>query len=69
MITAKEISLVGSFRFHEEFETAVKLMQAGRISIAALVTQTMDLIKAKEAFELAGDRTAAIKVQLKFGEG
>lgn len=69
LITAKEISLVGSFRFHEEFATAIQLMQSGRISVASLVTQTLDLSVATEAFELAGDRSKAIKVQLKFGNG
>lgn len=67
-ITAKEISLVGSFRFHEEFKTAIELMQSGRISVASLVTQTVDLAEAMDAFELAGNREKAIKVQLRFTE-
>lgn len=67
MITAKEISLIGSFRFHEEFRTAIQLMQSGRISVGSLVTQIMDLGDAEQAFELASNREQAIKVQLKFG--
>lgn len=66
LITAKEISLIGSFRFHEEFEVAIKLMQAGRINVSSLVTQTISVSKANAAFELAGDREQAIKVQLLF---
>ncbi|MEL6689414.1 MAG: L-idonate 5-dehydrogenase, partial [Pseudomonadota bacterium] len=66
-LTAKEISLVGSFRFHEEFATAIQLMQAGRLKLKSLVTQTLTLDDAEAAFQLAGDREQAIKVQLTFG--
>jgi L-idonate 5-dehydrogenase len=37
-LTAKEITLRGSFRFHEEFFTAVKLMQSGAITLDHLIT-------------------------------
>ena len=65
-LTAKEISLKGSFRFHEEFAEAVAMMQAGRIDVRPLVTHVMPLADAVQAFETAGDRTQAIKVQLSF---
>jgi len=32
-ITAKELSLVGSFRFHSEFPLAVSMMQQGLIDV------------------------------------
>lgn len=63
-ITAKELSLKGSFRFHEEFETAVRLMQGGLIDVKPLITHTMKLADAVAAFELASDRKQAMKVQL-----
>ncbi|MHA6691653.1 L-idonate 5-dehydrogenase [Devosia sp. A449] len=63
-ITAKELSLKGSFRFHEEFETAVRLMQGGLIDVKPLITHTMKLADAVAAFELASDRKVAMKVQL-----
>lgn len=65
-MTAKEIELRGSFRFHSEFFTAVAMMQAGRIDVAPLITQTLPLAEAVAAFELASDRSRAIKVQLQF---
>lgn len=65
-MTAKEITLKGSFRFHAEFAEALAMMQAGRIDVAPLVTHVMPLTEAVEAFEIASDRTQAIKVQLSF---
>ncbi len=65
-MTAKELELRGSFRFHEEFFTAVEMMQTGRINVTPLITQTVPLEKAEEAFRLASDRTKAIKAQIRF---
>ena len=66
-LTAKELALKGSFRFHEEFFTAVSLMQKSLIDVTPLITQTVGLGQAMEAFETAGDRTRAMKAQINFG--
>lgn len=63
-ITVKELSLKGSFRFHEEFATAVKLMQGGLIDVKPLITHTMPIEQAQAAFYLASDREQAMKVQI-----
>lgn len=65
-ITAKELELKGSFRFHEEFFTAVSLMQKGLIDVKPFITQTLPLDQAVEAFELASDRSRAVKAQIAF---
>ena len=65
-ITAKELSLKGSFRFHSEYATAMSLMQKGLIDVKPLITQTVGLAEAKKGFELASDRSQAIKVQIAF---
>ncbi|WP_299749171.1 L-idonate 5-dehydrogenase [uncultured Boseongicola sp.] len=65
-MTAKEIVLKGSFRFHDEFTTAVQLMQKGLIDVAPLITQTFCLADAVKAFDTAGDRTQAVKAQIDF---
>lgn len=65
-MTAKELVLKGSFRFHPEFATAVQMMQRGRLNVKPLLTHTEPLANAIAAFELAGDRTQAVKVQLSF---
>jgi L-idonate 5-dehydrogenase len=66
-IVAKELQLRGTFRFHEEYALAVDLMGKGLIDVKPLVTATLPMERAVEAFELAGDRSKAMKVQLAFG--
>ncbi|MFT7058335.1 MAG: L-idonate 5-dehydrogenase [Pseudorhodobacter sp.] len=65
-MTAKELSLKGSFRFHEEFHTGVSLMQKGLIDVKPYITQIFALDQAVEAFETAGDRSKAMKAQIRF---
>ncbi|MGH1578583.1 L-idonate 5-dehydrogenase [Planktotalea sp.] len=65
-MTAKEITLRGSFRFHEEFASAVRMMQSGLIKVDALLTHRFDATDAQRAFETANDRSQAMKVQLAF---
>lgn len=65
-ITAKELDLRGSFRFHEEFATGVELMRKGLIDVKPFITQTVDLDDAISAFEFASDRSRAMKVQIAF---
>lgn len=65
-MTAKELTLRGSFRFHEEFATGVSLMQKGLIDVKPFITQTFPLSQALLAFQTAGDRSRAMKAQIVF---
>ncbi|WP_431324215.1 L-idonate 5-dehydrogenase [Rhizobium sp. YTU87027] len=65
-ITAKELELRGSFRFHEEFAIGVDLMRKGLIDVKPLITHTMGLDRMVSAFETASDRTRSMKVQIAF---
>ena len=65
-ITSKELSLKGSFRFHSEFSVGVSLMQKGLIDVRPLITQTLPLAQAQKAFDVASDRTKAVKAQISF---
>jgi L-idonate 5-dehydrogenase len=65
-ITAKEIELKGTFRFHEEFALALEFIGKGLIDVKPLITETMPLEKARDAFELASDRSRSMKVQIAF---
>ncbi len=65
-ITAKELELRGSFRFHGEFATGVGLMQKGLIDVKPLITHTVALHEAEAAFKLASDRSLAMKAQIAF---
>jgi L-idonate 5-dehydrogenase len=65
-MTAKELSLTGSFRFHEEFFTGVSLMRKGLIDVKPFITQTFSLDQAEDAFLAAGNRDNAVKTQIAF---
>ena len=64
LLMAREIDVVGSFRFHEEFSIAVAALAAGRIDVTPILSGSFPLRDATAAFELAGDRQRAIKVHL-----
>ncbi|MEJ0077673.1 MAG: L-idonate 5-dehydrogenase [Alphaproteobacteria bacterium] len=66
VVVAKEIELRGTFRFHEEFAVAVALIGGGLVDVMPLLTETIPLALANEAFALAADRSRAMKVQLAF---
>lgn len=65
-MTVKEIAFKGSFRFHDEFFAAVKLMQTGQIDVTPLITHAFALDDAVAAFDMASDRSQAIKTQITF---
>ena len=62
----REVDLRGGFRFDEEFGLAVELMNRGRVDVKPLVTASLPLAEAITAFDLAGDRSRSVKVQLEF---
>ncbi|NDR59581.1 L-idonate 5-dehydrogenase [Aliiruegeria sabulilitoris] len=65
-IVSKEIEIRGTHRFHPEFAEAVSLINSRSIDLRPMITHTFPLEDAKQAIELASDRTAAVKVQLGF---
>ena len=65
-ITTKELDLRGSFRFHEEFAIGVELMRKGLIDVKPLITHSVPLTNALDAFNLASDRSQAMKAQIVF---
>src|SRR5215475_4235610 len=65
-VVAKEIEVRGTFRFHEEFGLAVNLINRRAVDFKPLLTGCFGLADVQAAFELAGDRNRAMKVQLSF---
>lgn len=65
-ITAKELVLKGSFRFHSEYATAISLMQKRLIDVKPLISETVAMQDARLGFDLANDRSKAMKVQIAF---
>jgi L-idonate 5-dehydrogenase len=66
MIVSKEIEIRGSFRFNEEFGLAVDMINKRRVDLKPLLTEVVPLSEAKRAFDLASDRSRAMKVQIGF---
>lgn len=67
-LVGKEIVWRGSQRFDREFAEAVALISSRAIDVRPIITHTFPLEKAVEAFEQAGDRSVACKVQITFGD-
>lgn len=66
VIVAKELQLRGTFRFDTEFNLAIELMNSGLIDVKPLLSATVPFLEANEAFNLALDRSRAVKVQMAF---
>jgi L-idonate 5-dehydrogenase len=66
LIVSKEIEIRGSFRFHEEFALAVDMINKRRVDLKPLLTEVLPMVDAVKAFDLALDRSRAMKVQIAF---
>ena len=65
-LVGKEIVWRGSQRFDREFAEAVALISSRTIDVRPIISHAFPLESAVEAFEQAGDRSIACKVQLTF---
>ena len=54
--------------FHAEFADAVRLIGQRAIDVRPIISHSLPLDRATEAFDLASDRKLACKVQLSFAE-
>lgn len=66
LFVAKELSLRGTFRFHEEFGWAADFIAKRTIDVRPLLSAVLPMAQAKQAFDLASDRKRSMKVQLAF---
>ncbi|SCX08056.1 L-idonate 5-dehydrogenase [Agrobacterium sp. DSM 25558] len=67
-LVGKEIVWRGSQRFDREFGDAVRLISSRAIDVRPIISHEFPLERAVEAFEQAGDRSVACKVQITFGQ-
>jgi L-idonate 5-dehydrogenase len=65
-LVAKELELRGTFRFHEEFATAVRFLNQGLVNAKPVISHVINMKDAVSAFEIAGQRDQAMKVQIRF---
>ena len=67
LVVGKELNLIGTYRFHSEFADAVHLISAREIDLSPIISRSFAIEDAQHAFELAADRSRAVKVHLTFG--
>ncbi|WP_313615094.1 L-idonate 5-dehydrogenase [Agrobacterium sp.] len=65
-LVGKEVIWRGSQRFDQEFGEAAKAISSRAIDVRPIISHHFPLENAVEAFEQAGDRSAACKVQITF---
>jgi L-idonate 5-dehydrogenase len=63
-IMARELDYVGAFRANHEFDWAVQAIRTRRADVRPLISAQIPFPQAREAFELAMDRSRSTKVQL-----
>jgi L-idonate 5-dehydrogenase len=67
LLVGKEVVWRGSQRFDKEFAQAVDLISNRTIDVRPIISHSFPLEMAVEAFEQAGDRSLACKVQIELG--
>ena len=65
-IMVKSLTLVGSFRFIDEYAWAVDYLSRGVLDVSPLLTEAVPVARVHDAFSLAGDRHRAMKVVVTF---
>jgi len=63
-VMARELDYVGAFRAAQAFDWAVQALRSKRVDVSPLLSAQLPLAQAREAFELASDRSRSTKVQL-----
>jgi L-idonate 5-dehydrogenase len=65
----RELQLVGSFRYGDEFKDAIGLVASGAVRVDELVSEVFPLAEAALALARAADTGAVIKVQIEVTPG
>jgi L-idonate 5-dehydrogenase len=63
-IMRKEINYIGSQRYGDHFDEAIRLVASGRINLHPVASDTFKTDDAAKAFKVAADRAHSLKVQL-----
>jgi len=66
-VMAKEINFIGSMRYGNVFEEAIRLVERRRIELRSLISGVLPLAEVDEAMRLAADKGGALKVQMEIG--
>jgi L-idonate 5-dehydrogenase len=63
-IMIREIDFIGSMRYGDVFEEAVRLAAAGRVNLRLLISDVFPLSESVQALRRAADKSHSLKVQI-----
>lgn len=63
-VMVREIQFLGSFRYGNVFDEAIRLAASGRVDLAALVSRVLPLENVADAMKLASSKEDVLKVQI-----
>jgi threonine dehydrogenase-like Zn-dependent dehydrogenase len=63
-VVVREIQYIGSFRYGNVFDEAIRLVSSGRVDLRPLISRVLPLEKISEALTLASAKDNVIKVQV-----
>jgi len=63
-IMVREINFLGSMRYGDMFDQAIRLVAAGRVNVQPFVNDVFALDDAVKAMQFAADKTLSLKVQI-----
>lgn len=63
-LMVRELQFIGSFRYGNVWEEAIRLVASGRVDLQPLISRVFPLQQAAEALKLASAKTGVVKVQL-----
>jgi L-idonate 5-dehydrogenase len=64
LVMNREIQFIGSFRYGDVFEEAIRLAHSGRVNLQPFITRVLPLAQTAEALTLASAKDNSIKVQI-----
>lgn len=65
-LMVKEITFIGSFRYGNVFDEAIRLVASGQIDLRPFITGVLSINEIPYAMSLAADKVKALKVQIHF---
>ena len=65
-IMVREINFVGSMRYGNVFDEAIRLFATGRVDLRPFISDVLPIADCNRAMQLAADKSNALKVQLQF---
>jgi len=63
-VMVKEIQFIGSFRYGNVFDEAIRLVESGRLNLKSFITGVLQLNDITKAMHLAADKLHSLKVQV-----